>query len=363
MITSKVIANGILRAIGVLAIISILLLFIYSIKTVLIYLVIALVFSLICNPIVEFLNRRLKFKNTLAVITTIGLMLAVFLLFILMIVPLITEQAKSLSLLNTEDIQSKATMLFNDLKNYFNQQGSFISDQLKDINIASYVDFNFLTGLFNGFISMISGFLMGMATVLFISFFFLKDKELFISGIRSLIPNSHETETLNSFKKIYELLSRYFSGLLLQLFIVFILYYVVLLIFGISNAFIIAFFCGILNVIPYIGPLIGSIVAATLTMISNLGSDFQTEILPKTIYVLIGFMIVQLIDNNLNQPLIFSKSTKSHPLEIFLVILISGFISGIIGMIVAVPVYTMLKVIAKEFFPKNPVVKAITRDL
>ncbi len=204
---------------------------------------------------------------------------------------------------------------------------------------------------------------MGMATVLFISFFFLKDKELFISGIRSLIPNSHETETLNSFKKIYELLSRYFSGLLLQLFIVFILYYVVLLIFGISNAFIIAFFCGILNVIPYIGPLIGSIVAATLTMISNLGSDFQTEILPKTIYVLIGFMIVQLIDNNLNQPLIFSKSTKSHPLEIFLVILISGFISGIIGMIVAVPVYTMLKVIAKEFFPKNPVIKAITRDL
>ncbi len=146
MITSKVIANGILRAIGVLAIISILLLFIYSIKTVLIYLVIALVFSLICNPIVEFLNRRLKFKNTLAVITTIGLMLAVFLLFILMIVPLITEQAKSLSLLNTEDIQSKTTMLFNDLKNYFNQQGSFISDQLKDINIASYVDFNFLTG-------------------------------------------------------------------------------------------------------------------------------------------------------------------------------------------------------------------------
>lgn len=363
MITSKIIANGILRAIGVLAIISILLLFIYSIKTVFIYLVIALVFSLICNPIVDFLNLRLKFKNTIAVVTTLVLMLVVFLLFILMIVPLISEQAKSLSLLNTEDIQTKTTAIFTDLQSYFNRNDSIFSDQLKDINLAGHIDFNFLTGLFNGFISMISGFLMGMATVLFISFFFLKDKELFVSGIKKLIPNSHETETLNSFKKTYDLLSRYFLGLLLQLFIVFILYFIVLLIFGISNAFIIAFFCGILNIIPYIGPLIGSVLAATLTMISNLGSDFQTEILPKTIYVLIGFMIVQLIDNNLNQPLIFSKSTKSHPLEIFLVILISGFISGIIGMIVAVPFYTMLKVIAKEFFPKNPVVKAITRDL
>ncbi|WP_291115480.1 AI-2E family transporter [Flavobacterium sp. UBA6135] len=363
MITSKIIANGILRALFILALISIVLLFIYSIKTVLIYLIIALIFSLICNPIVEFLIRRLKFKNSLAVLFTIGIMLALFLLFILMIVPLITEQAKNLSLLDTQDIQSKVTLIFMDFQNYFNQQDAFISDQLKDVNLSSYVDFNFLTGIFNNFISMISGFLMGLATVLFISFFFLKDKVIFISGIKSIIPSSHETETLNSFKKIYDLLSRYFSGLLLQLFIVFVLYFIVLLIFGISNAFVIAFFCAILNIIPYIGPLIGSILAATLTMISNIGSDFQTEILPKTIYVLIGFVIVQLIDNNLNQPLIFSKSTKSHPLEIFLVILISGFISGIVGMIVAVPVYTILKVIAKEFFPKNSIVKAITRKL
>jgi predicted PurR-regulated permease PerM len=109
--------------------------------------------------------------------------------------------------------------------------------------------------------------------------------------------------------------------------------------------------------------LIGSVFAALLTMMSNIGGDFSTEILPTTIYVMIGFWIVQLIDNNLTGPLIFSNSVNSHPLEIFLVILIAGFLSGILGMIIAVPIYTILKVVAKEFFPYNPMVRILTRNL
>ncbi|HAT81621.1 MAG TPA: AI-2E family transporter, partial [Flavobacterium sp.] len=119
----------------------------------------------------------------------------------------------------------------------------------------------------------------------------------------------------------------------------------------------------VLNIIPYIGPLIASVLAAILTMLSNLGADFQTVILPTTIYVLIGFWIVQIIDNNLSTTIIFSKSVSSHPLEIFLVILIAGFLSGILGMIVAVPLYTILKVIGKEFFPENKVIKLLTKDI
>jgi predicted PurR-regulated permease PerM len=121
--------------------------------------------------------------------------------------------------------------------------------------------------------------------------------------------------------------------------------------------------CAVLNIIPYIGPLIASIIAAILTMISHLGNDFQTETLPTTIYILIGFWIVQLIDNNLSQPIIFSKSVSSHPLEIFLVILTAGFISGILGMVIAVPLYTILKVIGKEFFPNNVVIQLITKNI
>ena len=98
-------------------------------------------------------------------------------------------------------------------------------------------------------------------------------------------------------------------------------------------------------------------------MINNLGADFQSEILPTTIYVMIGFWIVQIIDNNVSQPLIFSNSVNSHPLEIFLVILIAGFLFGIMGMIIAVPLYTILKVIGKEFLPDNKIVQILTKNI
>lgn len=180
---------------------------------------------------------------------------------------------------------------------------------------------------------------------------------------KSVLPEQHSERILNSLEKINHLLSRYFIGLLIQLFIVFILYLIVLLIFGIDNALVIAFLCAVLNIIPYIGPLIASVLAALLTMINNLGADFQSEILPTTIYVLIGFWLVQVIDNNVSQPFIFSNSVNSHPLEIFLVILIAGFLFGIMGMIIAVPLYTMLKVVGKEFLPENKVVQMMTKNI
>ena len=100
-----------------------------------------------------------------------------------------------------------------------------------------------------------------------------------------------------------------------------------------------------------------------LTMTNNIGADFQMVILPITIKVMIGFVVVQLIDNFVNQPLIFSSSVKSHPLEIFLIIIIGGLLFGIIGMVVAVPAYTAIKVIAKEFLSEYKVVQRLTKNL
>jgi predicted PurR-regulated permease PerM len=98
-------------------------------------------------------------------------------------------------------------------------------------------------------------------------------------------------------------------------------------------------------------------------MTSFIGSDFQSVILPKTLYVLIGFMIGQLVDNFFSQPLIFSKSVKSHPLEIFLVIMIAGVLFGVVGLIVAIPVYTSIKVILKEFLSDNEIVQKLTKNI
>jgi predicted PurR-regulated permease PerM len=102
---------------------------------------------------------------------------------------------------------------------------------------------------------------------------------------------------------------------------------------------------------------------ALFVISSNLGADFQVVILPKLIFVMMGYSIAQLIDNLISQPLIFGASVRSHPLEIFLIILISGLLFGIIGMVVAIPFYTALKVIAKESLSEYKIVKRLTRDL
>ena len=360
---AKILANGILRAIAILVLVALFLYFLYEIQSVLIYLVVALILTLIGNPILDFFKRRLKFKHIFATIATLLIFVLIIIGILLLFVPLIISQGENLSLLNTSEIEKNSLELIGKISIFLENHNIDSAKMLKEFNITSKLNFDFIPNLLNALVGAISSFGMGLASVLFITFFFLKDKLLFIEGAKKLIPDSHEDKILNSLNKINHLLSRYFIGLLIQLFIVFILYVIVLLIFGVQNAIVIGFLCAILNIVPYVGPLIASILAAVLTMIGNLGHDFQSEILPLTIYVLIGFWIVQIIDNNLCQPIIFSKSVSSHPLEIFLVILIAGFLFGILGMIAAVPLYTILKVIAKEFFPQNEIIQFLTKNI
>ena len=100
-----------------------------------------------------------------------------------------------------------------------------------------------------------------------------------------------------------------------------------------------------------------------LTMTSNLGLDFSSVIVPKTIYIGIGYIVAQLIDNFFSQPYIFSNSVKSHPLEIFIIILVGGFLFGISGMIIAIPMYTAIKVIGKVFYSENKFIQKLTKNI
>ncbi|MGV9003891.1 AI-2E family transporter [Flavobacterium sp.] len=363
MTTSKTIASGIVKAVGILLVFSLLMLFFYKIQTVLLYLIIALILSLIANPIVEFLKRKLKFKNTLAVLATLVLLLLFVLGILAMFVPLVISQSSNLSLLKTAEIEKNIIEISSQFSNFLKIHHIESKGLLNPNQWLSKIDLNLFTNFFNSLLTTVSNIGVGLASVFFITFFFLKDKSMFLSSAKAILPDSHEDQILNSVHKINNLLSRYFIGLIIQLVLMFISYLIILLVFGIDNAVIIALICAILNIIPYIGPLIATVLAVLLTMMGNMGGDFQTETLPTTIYVLIGFFVAQIIDNNISQPIIFSNSVKSHPLEIFLVILIGGFIFGIIGMIVAVPFYTILKVIGKEFFPENKIIQLVTKNI
>lgn len=363
MVTSKTIGNGILRALIITAGALLLLYILYLIQPVIYFLFIALIVSMIGSPIVNFLERKLKFNHIVAVLVTMVFFILLLAGFIMMFVPLIISQSENLSLLDTGKLQTDLTELVERLKAYFSDHNIDAENMLKESNLASKINLNFIPNFLNTILGTLGNIGMAIGSIIFITFFFLKDKKLFAVNAKKILPEGHESKIINSFRKINHLLSRYFIGLIGQVTILFLLYLIVLLIFGVENAFIIAFITALLNIIPYIGPLIATVLVAILTMLGHMDPQSQGEMLSTTLYVLIGYSVAQIIDNNVTTPLIFSNSVNSHPLEIFIVILASGFLFGILGMIVAVPLYTIIKVVAKEFFPKNPVVKVLTRGI
>ena len=359
---SKEITKGIFWAILQLTGLCIITWLLFQLKILLIYMVIAGIVSLIGRPINQFLIQRLKMRNILGTSITIifllGLLISLFSLF----VPLLVQQGENLSLLEVDLLKNNIETLVEEISIYFQLDNSFWQQQISVDNLFQNVNFGLLPELLNQTLELLGGFTIGLFSIVFILFFFLKDSHLQKQIILALVNDKITDRVEKSIEKIKNLLSRYFLGLLLQISILLIIYSIVLAVFNVENAFIIAFLCALLNLIPYLGPIVGAVLMTLLTMSSFIGADFSSVILPKTIYVMIGFCVGQMIDNFFSQPYIFSNSVKSHPLEIFIVILASGTLIGPVGMIIAIPLYTTLKVISQEFLSENKIVKSLTKN-
>jgi predicted PurR-regulated permease PerM len=356
-------SNSILKTILKIAGLSLLIYVVYKVYILIIYLLIASILSLIFRPVFNFFTHKLKFNITLASIVTLLLIILILAGLISLLIPLVLEQGKNLSLLNVNALESKFNLLFSELNNYLTRFNLNIEDSIINVEEFSKQSIQAIPIILNSVGGVLGSFTLGLLSVLFITFFFLRDSIKFEKWIILLLPNTYTKRANKSFREINNLLSRYFLGLILQITILFIFYTIILLILGVEDAIVIAFLCSLLNLIPYIGPIIGFIVITTLAMTSYLGSDFSSVILPKTIFVGIGYIVAQIFDNFLSQPYIFSNSVKSHPLEIFLVIISGGFLFGVVGMIIAIPLYTAFKVIGKVFFNENKLVKKLTKNL
>ncbi|KAB1071925.1 AI-2E family transporter [Tamlana haliotis] len=360
---STTISKGILRAVYTLVGISILLYFFYEIRSVVAYVAIAAITSLICRPFINFLEHTLKLKKDIAVVVTIFLLLGVLVGLAGLFIPLIMEQGHNLSLLDIEKLESNLLEIYNSFALNFNLDTNDLTNRFKGFKLIEMLDFSFIPDVLNSIVSGLGSFSIGLFSVLFICFFFLKDRTLLENTLIIFVPEKSENQFKNSFSKIKKMLSRYFVGLICQITILFIIYAIGLFVVGIENAFVIAFLCALMNLIPYVGPAISAVLMVTLTMTTNIGQSLLHYILPKTFWVLVVFVIGQLMDNFVSQPVIFSKSVKSHPLEIFLVILITGILFGVVGLIVAIPAYTTIKVILKEYLAENRIVKKVTQNI
>lgn len=212
-------------------------------------------------------------------------------------------------------------------------------------------------------VGLLGNFLILMTSVTFIAFFFLKDEKLFGRAIKALVPKRRLNEMDTALAAIKRLLTRYFSGILVQITLITIYVTVLLSFFGIPNSFLIAFFAAVVNVIPYLGPLLGALFAMLVIISSNVDANFYVVTWPLLIKTFGVFASMQIVDAFILQPYIFSNSVSAHPLEIFIVVVVGAKLGGITGMIVAIPAYTIIRVIAAVFLREFRLVQKLTQSI
>lgn len=220
-----------------------------------------------------------------------------------------------------------------------------------------------IPALFGSVLGFFSNFLIAILSIFFISFFFLKERGLFDDIITSLVPDEYVDKTLNAIDGTSNMLIRYFIGVGIQITVITIFVTTFLSILGVKNALLIGFFAALMNVIPYVGPIFGASFAVLITISSNIELPFYSGMLPLLGKVIVVFVVMQLLDNFILQPNIFSKSVKAHPLEIFLIVLVGAKLGGVLGMVLAIPAYTVFRVLGKEFLSNFKIIKSLTRSI
>jgi len=335
------------------------------------WMLIAAVLSFVGQPLVRMFDKihikKLRVPHSLSAIFSLIVIVLVFLGLIAVFVPLIVNQAETISRIDVGRLAQNLQGPLQWLDEKFHGLGAIPEGQtIQDFlvtNAKSVVNLESVGSMIGNFISVAGNIFIGLFSILFIAFFFLKDENMFEEILLLFIPLKYHTSTRKVVDESKNLLIRYYIGVLLEVLGVMSLIAIGLWIFGVRNALLIGFFGGIMNIIPYIGPIIGSVIGIILGITSTLATGSYNELLPVIIKLASVFAVVNFIDNNILVPVIYSKSVKSHPLEIFLVIIIGGGIAGLVGMLLAVPVYTLLRVIAREFFQEFRVVKKLTETI
>lgn len=337
------------------------------------YILISVVLSFIGRPVVRWLSKlqykKFRIPLGMAALLTLVFLWVVFISFFRFMIPLLVSEVETLSQIDfTIVLDSIEEPLLNVMQFFSKDPVDLAEKNFLDIVTASLgaqIDFSRVSNWFGLIAGTIGELLIGFFSVSFITFFFLKEQTMFREFIILLVPSNLEEKVAHIIDSISYLLRRYFIGLIFEVFMVMLLDTVGLTIIGIKfeHAVVIGLFCGTFNVIPYLGPWMGATLGLLIGAALHINADFMSVTLPILGWMALVFGLVQVIDNVLFQPLIYSSSVKAHPLEIFLVILAAGSMAGILGMILAIPVYTILRVIAKEFFDNMKLVQKMTRNL
>ncbi len=345
----------------------------YYFRGIVAYILVAWIVSLAGRPTTRFLEERIKIGKfqigaTAAAAITLVFFLLIAVLVVALFVPMMIDQLDNFSTIDYRRVVASFDEPIASINSLLERIDSptisltQLEEQIRNA-FANWFKLQDVGKTLNNLFSTLGSVFVSIFAVIFIAFFFLKDKDLFTEAILAAAPSQYETETTNIINSISRLLTRYFAGIALQITIITTFVTIALSLLGIKYALLIGFFAAIINLVPYLGPIIGAVFGIFIAISSNLEVDFYTVLLPLIIKIGIVFLAVQMVDNFFLQPYIFSTSVLAHPLEIFIVILMGSQVAGIMGMVLAVPVYTVLRVVAKSYLSEFKIVQKWTGSI
>jgi predicted PurR-regulated permease PerM len=366
--------NSVIRNVLILAGIILLLSAIWFFREIVVYILVSGVLSIMGRPLVDLLCRirvwRWHFPRSLSALITLLLIWGLIVMFFYIFVPLVAGQVNQLSSIDSSKLVQfidvpvkKLEGIIKALNKDFTQEGSIRAYIIS--KVAGVLNINVIQNFIGSVASILGNIMIAVFSISFITFFFLKDQQLFFESILIWVPDKYVNNVNRALYSIKRLLTRYFIGIVIQSTCIMILVTVGMTIVGIElqQALVMGLILGIINVIPYVGPWLGLFIAIIMGVASHINQDFNTVVIPLVFYMFIVEAIVHLIDNVIFQPVIFSSSVKAHPLEIFIVVLAAGFAAGVPGMILGIPAYTVIRVLAREFFNNFKAVRKLTSSL
>ena len=306
------------------------------------YLVLALILSYVLDPIVNWLQRN-KIHRTLAITLTLSAVILVFVYASTTVIPKVAEQmvqlARQLDIQNIEKIANNVENRLSDDYEFIPE--GFLSDNLTQV-LNSLFDFDQLSSVFSNIVGLFTDIFSAILVVPFAAFFFLKDGSKIRRDLLRLVPNKYFETTLTLIDKIEKRLGLYFRSVLLQSLLVAASSWATLSIAGLDNSLSVGIAVGLANTIPYFGPIIGYILSIIISFIEI--GDFSTGDYSLVLACMLAIFIVQMLDNILFQPLLFSRSADMHPVAILFIILVGAEVAGILGMLVAIPLATIIRI-------------------
>jgi predicted PurR-regulated permease PerM len=296
-------------------------------------LILAFFLSLVLLPVCRFLTKR-KVPQAVAILLAIlllAIVVGVFVwLFFMQINNLIVDFPK---------IRDNLTMHVNNLSAWIEQKGYFSTQQqTKMLNEQSNKLLNYAGGVLGGVAASATGLLLFFGLIPIYIFFLLYYKNLLLNFVFLWFRPANHAKVQEVMRETEAIIKSYIGGLLIQITYMSLLLGITLSLFGIKHAILIAIIFAFLNLIPYVGALIGNVIGVLLTISSS-------QELGPVLTVLIIIAVVQFLDNNILMPRIVGSKVKINALASIVGVFVGGKLAGISGMFLSLPIIAILKII------------------